>query len=96
MKTTEILISYVPRHSFTKLEVLLSECRNLTDEEMQKVCIITDMAKIWKALERQAFTVEQFEYLYDLPLYLLEAKQYDAQIALNTKIYLSEHNWNVI
>lgn len=81
-------IGYVPTSvGPSKLELFLAQAPDLTEEEKEKVIIITDIARLGKLLGYGIPTTEEFYYLFDLPKYMLEARQHNAQIDWNTKQY---------
>lgn len=75
----------------TKLELFLAEAPELTDEEKEKVILITDIVRLAKLLGDKAPTTEEFYHMYDQPKYLLEARQHNMQIEWNTKQYHSTY-----
>lgn len=84
----------------TNLELFLAEVPELTDEKKEKVIIITDIVRLAKLMKIPPPTAQEFDIMYDMPNYLLEAKQYNAQIEWNTKQYHNQvgtppPTWNV-
>lgn len=82
----ETIIGYVPA------SVSLSNMPELSDESKTKVCMIQDLVKIGKALDKGIPSPKVFDYLYDLTIPMLEAIVYNAQIQLNTKQYYDRCN----
>lgn len=60
---------------------VLSETKPLSEESMQKVCIITDLVKLAKLENEPPPTVQEFDTMYDHPIKWLEDLLYQrAQI----------------
>ena len=66
-------------------EIYLENDISLEDKE--RVCIITDLARLGKLLGCEPLTTEQFDHLMSLKISVLEMLQIDAQVAYNTKSY---------
>lgn len=80
------IVGYVPTSvGPSKLELFLAEAPELTDEEKEKVILITDIARLGKLLGYGLPTVDEFYYMFSLSKYMLEAKQHNTQIEWNTK-----------
>ena len=87
MRTNNII---VPTHvGPSKLEVTLSYCKELDDENKQRVILITDINKLIKLLGGKPIAPELFYVMYDYPIYTLEMLQYHHQVAWNTEQYKS-------
>ena len=84
MKTT----NYVPTSvGPSRLEEILACAPDMTDENKEKVCIITDIARLNKLLQHPEISVVSFYTLYESPLGLLEAIQHILQAEWNTHLY---------
>ena len=83
MKTT----NYVPTAvGPTKLQVAMSYAVEIGDVGKEKCCIITDIAKLLKLMEKPAITPEQFFAMYDTwTAYQLVIHQRDLQNEWNAK-----------
>jgi ribosomal protein S19E (S16A) len=82
------VIGYVPISiGPTKLELALAQAPELNDESNTKVCIIQDIVKIAKTLGVKPPAPEQFDWLYDQSISMLEAIQHSGQVELNTLLY---------
>jgi hypothetical protein len=82
------ITNYVPTNvGPSRLEEILAGAPEMTDEDKQRVCIITDIAKIGKLLGNPPMTTHNFYTLYDMPIAILEAVQHNAQVELNTYEY---------
>jgi hypothetical protein len=91
----ETIIGFVPTSvGPTKLELALAECKDLSDESKTKVCLIQDIVKIGKLLGVGIPSPEQFNWLYDQSISMLEAIQHNAQIEWNTRDYHNRMEWN--
>ena len=81
-------LNYVPTSvGPSKLDLVLAYCSELTDENKEKVCIITDIARIGRLLGNPPLSTENFYTLYDMALPILEAVQHNAQVQWNTEQY---------
>lgn len=69
----------------SKLELFLAQAPELTDEQKEKVVIITDIVKLATLLGYDIPTTEEFYRMYSLTKLMLEAKQYNLQIEWNTR-----------
>lgn len=82
------ITNYVPKTiGPSKLDKVLSYCVTLSDEGKEKVCIITDIARIGKALMNPPMSAENFYELYEMNIQILMAVQQAAQAELNTALY---------
>lgn len=61
--------------------------KQLSDEDKERVCIITDLAKLGKLLELAPLTTEEFDHLMSQKISVLELMQLEAQVVYNTKSY---------
>lgn len=83
-----LLKKFVPKFvAPSKLDQVLAYCPDLCDESKQKVCIITDIAKLGRLLENPPLTPHNFYHLYDMSIVVLEAVQHNLQVDLNTREY---------
>jgi len=81
-------MNYVPTEvGPSRLEEILACAPDMTDENKQRVCIITDIAKIGRLLGNPPMSTHNFYTLYDMPIPILEAVQHNAQVELNTYEY---------
>lgn len=71
----------------SRLEEILADAPDMTDENKQRVCIIQDIAKIGRLLGNPPMTTHNFYTLYEMPIPILEAVQHNAQVELNTYEY---------
>lgn len=81
--------TFVPTHvGPSKLDLLLANAPELSDENKEKVTIITDLIRLYKLM---GFTVTPagFYNWYEQPLYQLQSSQHDLQIHWNTLQYKS-------
>ena len=84
----EVTMNYVPTDvGPTKLDEILAECPELSDESKEKLCIIQDIIKIAKALDKAPPTPWEFYYMYELSIPMLESLQHASQVSLNTERY---------
>ena len=82
------IINYVPTSvGPSRLEEILACAPDMTDQNKEKVCIITDIARLNKLLKHPEISVESFYILYDAPAGLLEAIQHTLQVEWNTNLY---------
>lgn len=80
--------NYVPTSvGPSKLDQILAEAPDMTDENKQRVCIIQDIAKIGRLLGNPPMTTHNFYTLYEMPILILETIQHNAQVELNTYEY---------
>jgi len=85
MKTT---LNYVPTLvGPSRLEEILACAPDMTDENKERVCIITDIARIGKLLGNPPMSPYNFYTLYDMAMPVLEAVQHHAQVEWNTYEY---------
>lgn len=71
----------------SKLDLVLAEAANLSDENKTKVIIITDLNRIMVLLGGKPMGPKTFDQAYDSPIEYLEKVQHDFQVELNTKLY---------
>lgn len=71
----------------SKLDLLLAEAPDLSDESKEKVILIIDIVRLAKLLGGPPPKPKEFYDLYDSPLYHLQQHQHDLQVAWNTKEY---------
>lgn len=84
----ETITNYVPTEvGPSKLDQILAEAPEMTDENKERVCIITDIARIGKLMGVKPMSAHNFYALYDMPMPVLEAVQHHAQVELNTWEY---------
>lgn len=82
------IINYVPTSvGPSRLEEILACAPDMTDENKEKVCIITDIARLGKLLKHPEISVRNFYTLYETPTQVLEAIQHNFQAELNTHLY---------
>jgi hypothetical protein len=82
------IINYVPTSvGPSRLEEILACAPDMTDENKEKVCIITDIARLGKLLKHPEITPKNFYTLYETPIQVLEAIQHNFQVELNTNLY---------
>ena len=74
-----------------QLQEINLQCQ-LSDEDKERVCIITDLARVARLLGYDPFTAEEFDKLMSLKISVLEMLQLDAQVAYNTKSYWDRVN----
>ena len=80
--------NYVPTSvGPSRLEEILACAPDMTDENKEKVCIITDISKIGTLLGNPPMSTLNFYTMYEMPLPILEAVQHAAQAELNTFEY---------
>ena len=84
MITTQLTESNTDTKS-ADLQLFLEKLPDLTDEQKTKVIIITDIVKIRTLLGYPPPTPFEFDFMYDLSIFMLEAKQYNAEIEWNIK-----------
>ena len=94
MDTTQIAtqmtttLNYVPTSvGPSRLEEILACAPDMTDENKERVCIITDIARIGKLLGNKPMSAHNFYTMYEMPLPILEAVQHHAQVEWNTYEY---------
>lgn len=73
----------------SKLDLILADAPPMTDENKEKVILITDLNRIGKLLSGKTMTPQQFYEAYDSPIDVLQHHQHDLQIAWNSKQYQS-------
>ena len=71
----------------TKLDLVLSYCRELSDESKERFCIIQDILKLGKLLGKENISPREFYTMYDLPTNILEVIQHNLQVEYNTSEY---------
>lgn len=64
----------------------------LTDENKEKVSIITDINKMMLSVGKQSMSSNEFDYLYDMPLKDLREREMQTQITTNATI--NQREWN--
>lgn len=78
----------------TELNSILSENNIISEESKEKVCIIQDIVKLSKLSGHRPPTVEEFDYMYDLPVAELELLQsinvQEHNLSLYTKMFYSK------
>lgn len=57
----------------TELTSTLAENHIISEESKEKVCIITDIVKLYKLMGQPAPTVEEFDHMYDGTILELQA-----------------------
>lgn len=71
----------------SKLDLLLADAPDLSEESKEKVILIIDIVRLAKLLGGPPPKPHEFYALYDSPLYHLQQHQHDLQVAWNTKQY---------
>jgi hypothetical protein len=71
----------------SKLDQVLSYCNELSDEDKEKVTILTDLARMMKAMNYPPIKPESFYNLYESPLYILTATQMSVTVDYNSFMY---------
>jgi len=71
----------------SKLDLLLADAPELSDESKTKVIILMDIDRISKLTTGKPMSPKAFYDGYDCPLEYLERVQHDLQVSLNTAEY---------
>lgn len=71
----------------SKLDLLLADAPELSDESKTKVIILTDISRLGKLLSGNPIPPKAFYAAYDAPIEYLEKVQHDLQVELNTLQY---------
>jgi hypothetical protein len=71
----------------SKLDLILADAPQLSDEKMLKVILITDINRLGKLITGKTLTPKDFYRAYELSVSELEQHQHDIQIGYNTIQY---------
>lgn len=72
----------------SKLDKVLASCVELSDKSKEKVCIITDIARLKKLLgAKEDMPPSYFYDAYEAPIEALECIQHAHQVEYNTVLY---------
>lgn len=80
--------NYVPTTvDQSKLDLLLADAPELSDENKTKVILIINIEKVDRLLGSKPMSPKSFFNLYDTPIEYLKETQYNLQAMLNEKRY---------
>lgn len=80
----------------SKLDQVLAYCPELSDENKEKVILITDIARLGKLLGNPPLRPSNYYILYEMSLPILEAIQHNIQIEWNTVNYKRRVNSSLL